>query len=191
MKGSLVPLSSVSDAIAPRRGRPRKFSRPSRAVTLTLPEEVIEALAALDPDLSRAVVRVAQPELAKRPHPPVELAAFGRHAVIIVDPSPTLERLTGVMLVPLPDGRALISFDDPRTIAELELQIQDLLEDPQVTAVDKGIFERVSGILRDARRDHGIAVRRRNIIVLEKIDAARPRTSVALPRKKSPRRIPA
>ena len=185
-----VPMSSVSDVIAPRRGRPRKFSRPSRAVTLTLPEEVIKALTTVDPDLSRAVVRVTQPELAKRPHPPVELAAFGRHAVIIVNPSRTLERLTGVMLVPLPDGRALISFDDPRTIAELELQIQDLLDDPRVEAVDKGIFERVSTILRDARRDHGVAVRRRNIIVLEKVHAARPRPPVPA-HKKAPRRIPA
>lgn len=186
-----LQMSSVSDAIAPRRGRPRKFSRPSHAVTLTLPEEVIEALTALDPDLSRAVVRVTQPELAKRPHPPAELAAFGRHAVIIVNPSRTLERLTGVVLVPLPDGRALISFDEPQTIAELELQIQDLLEDPQVAAVDKGIFERVSGILRDARRDHGVAVRRRNIIVLETVHAARPRASASVNRKKAPRRISA
>lgn len=184
-------MSSLTDSIAPRRGRPRKFSRPSRAVTLTLPEEVIKALMTVDPDLSRAVVHVTQPELAKSPHPPAELTAFGRHAVIIVNPSRTLERLTGVMLVPLPDGRALISFDEPRTIADLELQIQDLLEDPQVEAADKAIFERVSAILRDARRDHGVAVRRRNIIVLEKVHAARPRPAAAPARKKAPRRIPA
>lgn len=184
-------MSSVGDAIAPRRGRPRKFARPSRAVTLTLPEEVLDALTALDPDLSRAVVRVTQPELAKRPHPPAELAAFGQHAVIIVNPSSTLERLTGVMLVPLPDGRALISFDEPRTIAELELQIQDLVDDPRVAAADKVMFQQVSGILRDARRDHGVAVQRRNIIVLEKVHAARPRASAAPSRKKAPRRISA
>ncbi len=54
----------------PRRGRPRKFIAPSRAVTLTLPEDVLEALDALDHDLSRAVVRVTQPHMARRPHPP-------------------------------------------------------------------------------------------------------------------------
>jgi hypothetical protein len=104
-------MNPVVDAIAPRRGRPRKFARPSRAVTLTLPKEVIDALTAIDADLSRAVVRVTQPEMAKRPHPPAELAAFGRRAVIVVNPSRTLERRTGVVLVPLSDGRALISFD--------------------------------------------------------------------------------
>ena len=76
--------------VAPRRGRPRKFGGPSRAVTLTLPENVIRALSGLDRDLSRAVVRLTQPELAKRPHPPAELATFGRRAVIVVSPTRTL-----------------------------------------------------------------------------------------------------
>ena len=80
-------MTTVDNAVAARRGRPRKFTGPSRAVTLTLPEHVIEALAAIDHDLSRAVVRVVQPELAKQPHPSAELAAFGRHAVIVVRPS--------------------------------------------------------------------------------------------------------
>ena len=39
-----------------RRGRPRKFVRPSRAVTVTLPDDVIAALQGVDVDLSRAVV---------------------------------------------------------------------------------------------------------------------------------------
>ena len=78
-----------------------------------------------------------QPELAKRPHPPAELTAFGRHAVIVVNPSRTLERRTGVVLVPMADGRALISFDEPKTVAELELRIQDLLDDGQLTATDQ------------------------------------------------------
>src|SRR3954452_17824720 len=63
---------------APRRGRPRKFITPSRPVTVTLPEPVLEALAALDGDLGRAIVRLAQPILGRQPHPPAELATFGR-----------------------------------------------------------------------------------------------------------------
>ena len=43
----------------------------------------------IDGDLGRAVVRLAQPELAKRAHAPAELAAFGRTAVIVVHPSRT------------------------------------------------------------------------------------------------------
>src|SRR6476469_6687368 len=99
-----------------RRGRPRKFTSPSRPVTVTLPEQVLDALASIDVDLGRAIVRLVQPVLADRPHPAAELATFGRHSVIVVHPSRTLERRTGVELLHLPDGRALISFDQSRTI---------------------------------------------------------------------------
>jgi hypothetical protein len=160
-------MNPVVDAIAPRRGRPRKFARPSRAVTLTLPEEVIDALAAIDADLSRAVVRVTQPEMAKRPHPPAELATFGRRAVIVVNPSRTLERRMGVVLVPLSDGRALISFDRPTSIAQLELRIQDAIDDPALPHADAKVFDGVGRLLREARRSKGVAVEQRSIIVLE------------------------
>ena len=56
--------------LPPRRGRPQKFGRPSRAVTLTLPEDVIAALGRVDDDLSRAIVRVSKPllgDVASRP----------------------------------------------------------------------------------------------------------------------------
>jgi hypothetical protein len=180
-----LPASAVVDrALVPRRGRPRKFTGPSRAVTLTLPEHVIEALTGIDSDLSRAVVHVVQPELGKKPHPSAELASFGRHAVIVVRPSRTLERRTGVVLVPLPDGRALISFEESKTIPELELQLQDLLEDPQVAAPDRIIFEQISEILRAARRSSSVAVRRRNIIVFDTTHPLRSRTAGATGRKK-------
>src|SRR3954466_10320838 len=103
-----MSLPSTQAGPAPRRGRPRKFTAPSRPVTLTLPEHVIDALSAVDGDLSRAIVRLAQPVLAGRPHPPAELVTFGRHSMIAVQPSKTLEKRTGVGLLHLPDGRALI-----------------------------------------------------------------------------------
>ena len=140
---------------------------------MTLPEAVIEALEAIDHDLSRAIVRIAQPQLAKRPHPPAELAAFGRRAVIVVNPSRTLEERTGVVLVPLSDGRALISFDEPMSIAALELRIQDAIDDPRLSREDIAIFEEIGRLLRDARRSTDIAVQARHIIVLESRRPAR------------------
>jgi len=157
----------------PRRGRPRKFIAPSRAVTLTLPEDVLAALAAVDHDLSRAVVRIAQPELAKRTHPPAELATFGRRAVIVVNPSRTLEERTGIMLVPLSDGRALISFDESMTVARLELRIQDALEDRELPEEDARIFTCIGEILKTARRSGDVTLQQRHIIVLESNTARR------------------
>ncbi len=168
----------VARSVRPRRGRPRKFLEPSRAVTLTLPKDVVSALAAIDTDLSRAVVRLAQPELAKRPHPAAELAVFGRRAVIVVNPTRTLEERTGVSLIPLSDGRALISFEQPTTIAQLELRLQDAVDDHRLPAEDQRIFEAIADILRTARRSPDVALQQRNIIILE---AARPAVLRATP----------
>jgi hypothetical protein len=151
----------------PRRGRPRKFLGPSRAVTLTLPEHVIDALESVDHDLSRAVVRLAQPELAKRPHAPAELAVFGRRAVIVVNPTRTIEQRTGVFLVPLSDGRALIAFDENMTPARLELKVQDELDGRELPEEDIQIFQQVRDLLREARRSKKVVLQQRSIIVLD------------------------
>jgi len=159
-------LAKTAALLAPRRGRPRKFVAPSRPVTVTLPEHVIDALASMDGDLGRAIVRLAQPVVGRRPHPPAELATFGRHSVIVVNPSRTLEKRTGVELIHLPDGRALISFDQTRTAAALELLIEDALEDP-LPASDRAIFEAIADILKTARRSDNVALLQRNVIVIE------------------------
>jgi hypothetical protein len=153
--------------VVPRRGRPRKFAVPSRAVTLTLPEDVIAALGDVDADISRAVVRVMQPARARQPHPQAELETFGRRAVIVVNPTPSLERQPGVALVPLPDGRALISFDQPSTVADLELFISDELDRGRLTAADQAIYSGVRDILRTARQSENVTLVQRGIIVLE------------------------
>ena len=153
--------------VAPRRGRPRKFAGPSRVVTLTLPVAVIEALTANDTDLSRAIVRAAQPALPRRAHPPAELTTFGRRAVIVVNQSRTLEQRTGIDLVPLPDGRALISFEHPITPEAFELLIADALDDVDLPSADRAVFQGIADILRTARRSSDVALHQRKIIVLE------------------------
>ena len=151
----------------PRRGRPRKFASPSRAVTLTLPESTIATLTSVDTDLSRAVVRLAQEQSPKRVHKAAELATFGRHAIIVVRPTPTLKQRTGVDLVPLPDGRALISFERPTTIEGLELTIADALDDPRLASGDRAVFEAIRQILRTARQSTDVALLQKSIIVLQ------------------------
>jgi hypothetical protein len=179
-------VPSTVDGIRPRRGRPRKFAAPSRAVTLTLPEDVIAALGALDSDLSRAVAQLTQPLLATRPHAPAELAVFGKRAVIVVHPSRRLERQIGVDLVPLPDGRALIAFEQPMSIPQLELMLQDVIEGRDLPDEDQLTFEAIADILRTARRSDNVALHQRNIIVLE----AKRGTVTNGHRKRIPRRPP-
>lgn len=155
-----------SSAPLPRRGRPRKFAAESKPVTITLPVDVIETLSASGGDMSRTIVRLAALEGHRRTFPAAELVTFGRHAVIAVTPSRTLERRTGVSLVPLPDGRALISFEQALSIPALELLIADALEDRTLPAVDREIFGSIATILKTARRDADISLMQRSIIVL-------------------------
>ncbi len=178
-------MNSSLEAMEPRRGRPRKFGAASRAITLTLPEEVIAALDAVDHDLSRAVVRVTQPELGKRPHPPAELSTFGRRAVIVVNPSRMLEQRTGIVLVPLADGRALISFSESMTVARLELVLRDSMEEKGLSPEDAEIFGSIADLLRSARRAEGVELHQRNIIVLESTRPARRRTRSTAPKRRA------
>ena len=164
----------------PRRGRPRKFASASKPVTLTLPVDVIDMLSAGGGDMSRAIVRLAAREEHLRAYPPAELVTFGRHAVIAVTPSKTLERRTGVSLVPLPDGRALISFEQALSIPALELLIADALEDRSLPDVDREIFQSIATILKTARRDADISLLQRSIIVLR--GRTRAKTSAAAAR---------
>ena len=154
---------------AARRGRPTKFGRPSRAVTLTLPEDVIAALGQLDEDLGRAVVRASQPLVSGgASHGPAELARYGRRAVIITRPIAALNRMPGVLLVPLSDGRALISLDDAVGIHQFELELRDALaEDNDLSAEERATLTSIGDILKTARQTRGVAVHRRAIIVLE------------------------
>ena len=152
-----------------RRGRPQKFGRPARAVTLTLPEDVIAALSAVDEDLSRAVVQVCQPLVADVvAHPVAELAKYGDSAVIVVKPLPALTRLPGVTLVPLPDGRALISLDESMSSYEFELKLRDLVDTGKsLDDRERAALKTIGDMLRSARQTKGLVVHQRNIIVLQ------------------------
>jgi hypothetical protein len=153
---------------AARRGRPQKYGEPASVVAMTLPDAVIAALRTIDADLGHAVVRLARAATAAAPLP-AELSAFGDRAVILVPPSPALRDRTGVELVPLGDGRALISFDPQLTIHEIELRVNDALDDPDLPAGERTMFAELARILREARRSGRVALRERSIIVLQRL----------------------
>lgn len=155
--------------IKARRGRPQKFGRPSRAVTLTLPDDVIAALNGVDDDLSRAVVRLSQPLLTDVvARPPAELSKYGDSAVIVIKPLPALNRMPGVSLVPLPDGRALISLDESMSVHEFELMLGDAIDDGAgLEPWERSVMASILEILKSARHNSEITVHQRSIIVLQ------------------------
>jgi hypothetical protein len=139
---------------------------------------VITALASIDSDLSRAVVRTLQQASPAGPNSPAELARYaGNRAVILVPPSRMLRQRTGVELVPLPDGRALLAFDDQLSISKFELRLRDSLADPTLEAEDRTLFGALVDILTNARLEDGIELRHQNIVVLRTTRAATARQS--------------
>lgn len=173
--------TSLTGALRRPRGRPKKFDGPTRVVSLTLPESAIARLAQTHGDLGRAVVSLIERKTPTTSRPAAELVVFGNHAVISVRATPALEQRAGVQLVPLPDGRALLSLEALESVADLELRISDALDDEALSADDRAVFAAVRAILRDARHAQDVALLRRNIIVLQGVRRTRRRSSSAAP----------
>lgn len=162
-----------------RRGRPLKFGRPARSITLTLPEDAITHLRARNRDLGQAVVALVDGTEAVASAPAVVVHQSDDRAVIVVRPVDALRRLRGVDLISLDNPhRALIAFTAGMTIAEFELQVQDLLDDPSLAADDRAVVSALSTILRDARRTPDVRLSCATIIVLEGRAAPKARGTV-------------
>ncbi len=122
-------MSSSPLLISPLRGRPQKYGRPARAITVTLPEDILETLSATDADLGRAIVKLVERRGKSRAdsRKPAEIATYGSRSVIVVPEARALRKLAGVQLVPIGNGRCLIALEPPYSIPQLELDIRDLL----------------------------------------------------------------
>jgi hypothetical protein len=159
----------LTRSVATRRGRPQKYGQPARAVTVTLPESVLASLHAVDADLGRAIVELVERRTSSRAAPlrAAEITSYGRHAVIIVTPAKALKRLPGVQLVPVGSGRCLIALEPPYSIPRLELDIRDLLTQPDLAGAERQALEGVADILRGARASRDVTPEERTIIVLK------------------------
>ena len=157
-----------------RRGRPRKFAKPSRAITLTLPVDVITAVRKFDPDLARGIVRLAR-RLSVSHEAPARVSVEGaRNKLIVVPPTQALVRHAGVRLVTLLDGRAFIAFENDLSTDDLELRLGDALQDGGLTPSDRLLFEELVALLSEARRGGGrVRIERQAILLIESSTAKR------------------
>jgi hypothetical protein len=152
------------------RGRPQKYGRAARAVTVRLPEDVLERLESLDEDIGRAIVQLVEGQWTaqrRRSDRPAAIASYGNRGVILVKPARVLKRLPGVELVPVGSGRALISLDRPLLIPNLELAVRDSIEGTDITTLERQALKAIAEILRQARSSRTMSVKERTIIVLE------------------------
>lgn len=151
------------------RGRPLKFGRPARAVAVTLPDDVIASLRAVDADLGRAIVSLVEGRKAGAAPPAdtVSLVRMGRkQALIVVNPA-VLPTLPGCGLMRIGPNRAFITLDPGAGPADLELAVLDRLSDPGVGGVERDALRTLRRELRRWRKDSRVHAQPRAIVVLE------------------------
>lgn len=149
-----------------RRGRPLKFGRHAQLITLTLPDDVVEWLQGIDHDLGWAVVKLFERSRKGAKHVPklADLVQLpGQRALILVRPS-FFQRVKGVSVIPLADGRGFLALDAGKGAADLELAVIDRLEAPAIEAQERLALQQFRQLLKKWRQD-GIDFESRSIIV--------------------------
>jgi hypothetical protein len=166
-------MDSESQATTRRRGRPSKFGRPSRVVALTLPDDAIDRLRRVHRDLGWAILKLLDAETHRTPkpredaQPDVELVTVADRRSLIVVNREVIKTLPGVDIIPLGGNRAFLALDIDRGMSDLELAVSDRLGDPAIDRRERRALIALRAQLTTWRRDHGLQVRTRAIIVVE------------------------
>ena len=146
----------ASRSVNHRGGRPAKFAEPSRPVTVTLPERVLQSLDRFDSDRAKAIVKLVESSLgpneeSRKPVAAVKIAA-GR-AILLVNHCEQLQQLPWLRLIEVAPARHLISIRSGTSVETMELAIRDLLEEsPLGKPREREILQTLMNIIRESRR---------------------------------------
>jgi hypothetical protein len=146
-------------------------------VALTLPEDAIERLHRINPDLAWAVVTLLNQPMetaagADTP-PDVELVAVAGRGSLIVVNHEVIRTLPGVNIIPLDTTRAFLALDAGRGMSDLELCVGDRLLEPDVDRRERRALIALHAHLRTWRKDETLRFETRSIIVAERVRAPR------------------
>ncbi|MFN7982706.1 MAG: hypothetical protein U0Q11_12675 [Vicinamibacterales bacterium] len=167
---------SINGADAPKRGRPPKFGRPGHAVSVTLPDDTLQALNKVDPDTGWAIVKLLErePREAKDAREPdVELAHIGTRRSLIVVSRAVFKTLPGVNLIPLDETRAFLALEPGSGLSDLELAVIDRMSDNSVNVRERRALEALRVRLAAWRHDRHLRFHNRSIIVVEQVSSGR------------------
>lgn len=157
---------------ANKGGRPSKFDEPSRPVTMTLPDRILERLREIDGDRARAVVKAVESVLGPedRPRDPVsEIHVAEDESLLIVADNRFLRSIPWLSLLEVGPGRHLISLRDGVPVEKLEVTLGDLIEtSPSVGEADRAFLRTLLDRIRAPRRSQ--TVRSEQILVVRTTD---------------------
>ena len=156
---------------AAKRGRPLKFGRPTRPLSVSLPDDVIEWLETLDPDPAWAIVslfeKARQRHQSAAPRVGAELVQLpGKRALILVAPD-VFDGLAGVSVIRLSDGRGFLALQAGKGYADLELAVVDMIDAVNVSPERRQALIEIRKQLRDWRQS-GLLFEPRSILVVER-----------------------
>ena len=166
-----------------RGGRPAKFDEPSRPVTITLPDRILDRLAEIGDDRAKAIVKAVEAVLAggtcgPAAEPVGELRVAKDESLLVVARSRLLASIPWITMVEIAPGRHLISLRDGIPIEKLEVTLEDLLDsNPDASEAEKDILRTLRSRIRAPRRNQ--AVRKEEILVVRTLPkkAATPQLS--------------
>ena len=133
---------------------------------MTLPDDVVAWLQGIDRVLGWAVVKLFERHSkgTKRVPKLADLVQLpGHRALILVRPS-FFQRVKGVSVIPLADGRGFLALDPGKGAADLELAVIDRLEAPAIEAQERLALQQFRQLLKKWRQE-GIDFESRSIIV--------------------------
>jgi hypothetical protein len=175
------------------RGRPPKFGRPARTISVTLPEDILERLARLHPDPAWAIVKLVErlhgpAATVPQAQPPAELLLLPRRRALIVVEPRHFQNLRGVSTVPMDERRAFLSLEAGKGIADLELAIIDRLNSVSGPSPTRDALLYLSQLLKGWRTTRPMTFRSRAIVVAERVTPRamtdRPRMALGLGRNR-------
>ncbi|MCL2669757.1 MAG: hypothetical protein FWE89_03635 [Syntrophaceae bacterium] len=150
------------------KGRPVKYAEASRPVTMTLPERILNDLASLDEDRSKAIVRCVEATLqqADNQMKPVELIQVTQgKALIVVGPSSALRQIDWLQLIEIAPFRYLLVLPTGTAVETLEVTIQDMLMRMKENGREYTLLSDLRDILSVQRR--GGAISKAELILID------------------------
>lgn len=142
-------------------GRPRKFSEPSRPITLTLPATTLRQLQQIDSDRGRAIVKLAQNatwESSGR-EVRVEVVEISPDTgLVVIGPAPSLKKIHFLQLVEVAPARFLLALAPGHDFLQLEIALSDLVEDLPESGAERQLISKLLEYIRGFRKTESVSM---------------------------------
>lgn len=145
-------------------GRPPKYSEPSRPVTVTLPDSVIEGLGKIDQDRGKAIVKLTQDSLNSAQHfaeeGRVEVVKVAENTgLVVIGPSAALSKIPFLHLIEVAPGRFLLALAPGNNLSKLEVAMHDVLEEiPDDAEAERALLTKLLEKVKSLRRSERLSI---------------------------------